>query len=99
MLVIDLGFSKKKLLELTKYLNNLHKKKNVELKKLAQDAQILKDEVDILKHTSNKVEKLELTIDNYKIKLEEMCDLKRQIKQMEENNTRYLEKIIGLEEV
>ena len=69
------------------------------MKKLAQDAQILKDEVDILKHTSNKVEKLELTIDTYKIKLEEMCDLKRQIKQMEDNNTRYLEKIIGLEEV
>ena len=66
---------------------------------MAQDAQALKDEVDVLKHTSNKVEKLESTIDSYKIKLEEMVDLKQQMKQQEENNTRYLEKIISLEEV
>jgi len=66
---------------------------------MAQHAQNLKDEVDILKHTSDKVEKLESTIQTYKIKLEEMVDLKTQMKQMEENNTKYLEKIIQLEEV
>ena len=66
---------------------------------MAQHAQNLKDEVDILKHTSDKVEKLESTIQNYKIKLEEMVDLKTQMKQMEENNSKYLEKIIQLEEV
>jgi chromosome segregation ATPase len=71
---------------------------NIELKKLAQDAQNLKDEIDILKHTSDKVEKLESTIEAYKIKLEEMADLKKQIKISEENNTKYLEKIIILEE-
>jgi chromosome segregation ATPase len=65
---------------------------------LAQDAQNLKDEIDILKHTSDKVEKLESTIDAYKIKLEEMADLRKQIKMSEENNTKYLEKIIILEE-
>ena len=49
---------------------------------MAQHAQNLKDEVDILKHTSDKVEKLESTIQNYKIKLEEMVDLKTQMKQI-----------------
>lgn len=72
--------------------------KNAEYKKSAQDSQVLKDEIDVLKHTSDKVEKLESTIDSYKVKMEEMVDLKKQMKQMEENNTRYLEKIIGLEE-
>ena len=73
--------------------------KNVEYKKLVQNSQVLKDEIDVLKHTSDKVEKLESTIESYKIKMEEMVDLKKQMKQMEENNTRYLEKILGLEEV
>lgn len=68
------------------------------MKKIAQNAQNLKDEVDILKHTSDKVEKLESTIQTCKIKLEEMADLKTQMKQMEDNNSRYLEKIIQLEE-
>lgn len=84
--------------EAAKLEQELLMSKNVELKKIAQDAQALKDEVDVLKHTSNKVEKLESSIESYKIKLEEMVDLKRQMKQQEENNTRYLEKIIGLEE-
>lgn len=84
--------------EAAKLEQDLLMSKNVEFKKMAQDAQALKDEVDVLKHTSNKVEKLESTIDSYKIKLEEMVDLKQQMKQQEENNTRYLEKIISLEE-
>ncbi len=69
------------------------------MKKIAQDAQHLKDEVDILKHTSDKVEKLESAIEIYKIKLEEMADLKNQMRQLEENNSKYLEKIVQLEEV
>jgi len=44
------------------------------------------------------VEKLESTIETYKIRLEEMCDLKRQLTDLEESNTRYLEKMIGLED-
>jgi protein HOOK3 len=39
------------------------------LKKIAQQAQNLKDEVDILKHTSDKVEKLESSIQTYRIKV------------------------------
>ena len=53
----------------------------------------------MLKHRSDKVEKLETTIESYKLKLEEMVDLKRQIKSLEENNTKYLEKILVMEEV
>ena len=55
--------------------------------------------MDILKHTSSKIEKLESAIDAYKIKLEEMYDLKNQMKDMERDNTRYIEQIIQLEEV
>lgn len=66
---------------------------------MAQEHQTLKDEIDILKHTSDKVEKLESTIEMYKIKLEEMVDLKKQIKLLEENNTKYLEKILVMEDV
>lgn len=69
------------------------------MKKLAQEHQNLRDEIDVLKHRSDKVEKLESTIESYKIKLEEMVDLKRQIKSLEENNTKYLEKILVMEEV
>jgi hypothetical protein len=66
---------------------------------MVQENQSLKDEIDILKHTSDKVEKLESIIDTYKIKLEEMADLKRQMKSLEENNHSYLEKIVTMEEV
>lgn len=69
------------------------------MKKLANEHQNLKDEIDVLKHRSDKVEVLESTIESYKIKLEEMMDLKRQIKSLEENNTKYLEKILNMEEV
>lgn len=78
--------------------NNLIEK-NIELKKLVQDAQVLKDEIDVLKHTSDRVEKLESTIEMYKIKLEEMADLKQQMKQLQENNAAYLEQIVQMEKV
>ncbi len=74
-------------------------KTNSEYKKLAQNSQVLKDEIDVLKHASDKVEKLESAIDSYKIKMNELVDLKKQMKQTEENNTRYLERTLRLEEV
>ena len=46
----------------------------MELKKMSQDTQALKDELDILRHNTDKVSKLETTIQTYKIKLEEMSD-------------------------
>lgn len=71
--------------------------KNIELKRMAQEHQNLKDEIDILKHTSDKVEKLESSIENYKIKLEEMADLKKQMKSQEDNNAANLEKLFVME--
>jgi chromosome segregation ATPase len=68
------------------------------LNKTVKENQSLKDEIDVLKHTSDKVDKLESLIETYKLKLEEMADLKRQMKGLEENNTSYLEKILGMEE-
>lgn len=72
--------------------------RNVELNKKVNETQSLRDEIDILKHTSDKVEKLESIIETYKIKLEEMADLKRQMKGLEENNSSYLQKILSMED-
>ena len=56
----------------------------------------LKDEVDILRETSEKVGKYEGIIETYKKKLDEMGDLKRQIKYLEEKNSEYIHvSIIG----
>lgn len=84
-------------LEAAKFEQNMLIEKNIELKKIAQDAQTLKDEIDVLKHNSDKVEKLESSIEMYKIKLEEMVDLRKQLKQLEENNANYLEQIVQME--
>lgn len=73
--------------------------KNIELNKMVQENQSLKDEIDVLKHNSDRVEKLESIIASYKIKLEEMSDLKKQMRALEESNSTYLEKILLLEEV
>lgn len=70
----------------------------VELQKLADQARTLKDEVDILRETSEKVGKYEGIIETYKKKLDEMGDLKRQIKYLEEKNSEYIHNNMDLEE-
>jgi len=72
--------------------------KVTELQKLADQARALKDEVDILRETSDKVGKYEGIIETYKKKLDEMGDLKRQIKYLEDKNNEYMENNIVLEE-
>ncbi|CAH1774314.1 unnamed protein product [Owenia fusiformis] len=72
--------------------------KNDELNSLAEEARALKDEVDILRHTADKVAKYESTIETYKKRLEELSDLRGQIKIMEEKNTNYMQKQLELEE-
>ena len=47
----------------------VHYLKNEDLTALAEEARCLKDEIDILRHTSDKVTKYEQTIDTYKKKL------------------------------
>jgi hypothetical protein len=66
---------------------------------MARDTQLLNDELDVLRHTADKANKLEATIEAYKIKLEEMSDLRSQIKLLEGSNTKYMETIIQMEEV
>nr|XP_046231999.1 protein Hook homolog 3 isoform X1 [Scatophagus argus] len=74
------------------------KSQNEELVSLADEAQSLKDEMDVLRHSSDKVSKLEGTVEHYKKKLEDMGLLRRQNKLMEEKNTVLMQTNIGLEE-
>ncbi|KAM4720226.1 protein Hook homolog 3 isoform 2-T2 [Anableps anableps] len=74
------------------------KSQNEELTSLADEAQSLKDEMDILRHSSDKVSKLEGTVEHYKKKLEDMGLLRRQIKLLEEKNTVLMQTNVSLEE-
>ncbi|XP_064625842.1 protein Hook homolog 3-like [Lineus longissimus] len=69
-----------------------------EMNIVTEEARALKDEVDVLKHHSDKVAKYEATIDTYKKKLEEMGDLRRQLKILEDKNTSYMQQNMELEE-
>nr|XP_015218583.1 PREDICTED: protein Hook homolog 3 isoform X3 [Lepisosteus oculatus] len=71
---------------------------NEELTSLADEAQSLKDEMDVLRHSSDKVAKLEGMVESYKKKLEDLGDLRRQVKLMEEKNTLYMQNTVALEE-
>ncbi|XP_053266924.1 protein Hook homolog 3 isoform X2 [Pleuronectes platessa] len=83
--------------ELDKELMDV-KSQNEELVSLADEAQSLKDEMDVLRHSSDKVSKLEGTVEHYKKKLEDMGLLRRQNKLMEEKNTVLMQTNVGLEE-
>ena len=72
--------------------------KEAELQKLADQAIKLKDEVDILRETADKAAKYEATIESYKKKMEELSDLRRQVKLLEEKNTDYMHRNVELEE-
>ncbi|KAK3090840.1 hypothetical protein FSP39_015087 [Pinctada imbricata] len=82
---------------LAKEHNDL-KQKNSELVSLADEARGLKDELDILRHTSEQVAKYEATIESYKKKLEELSDLRGQVKLLEDKNTKYMQDHLELEE-
>ena len=59
----------------------------------------MKDEMDVLRHTSDKASKYEMAIETYKKKLEDLGDLKRQVKLLEDKNTMYMQNTVELEEV
>lgn len=67
------------------------------LQETAGEARHLKDEVDILRETADKVQKYEASITLYKKKLEEMSDLKREVKLLESKNLSYMEQNMELE--
>ncbi|XP_069127500.1 protein Hook homolog 3-like isoform X2 [Argopecten irradians] len=74
------------------------KQKNVELTAIADEARSLKDEVDVLRHTSEQVSKYESSIESYKKKLDELSDLRGQVKLLEDKNTKYMTEHLELEE-
>uniref|UniRef100_A0A8C6NI79 Hook microtubule tethering protein 2 n=1 Tax=Nothobranchius furzeri TaxID=105023 RepID=A0A8C6NI79_NOTFU len=69
-----------------------------ELTSLAHEAQALKDEMDILRHSSDRVNQLEALVETYKRKLEDLGDLRRQVRLLEERNTVYMQRTCELEE-
>ncbi|XP_071952806.1 protein Hook homolog 3-like isoform X3 [Antedon mediterranea] len=72
--------------------------KNDELVAVADEAQHLKDEMDVLRHSTAKLAKYEASIETYKKKLEDLADLRKQVKLLEEKNTSYMKNTIELEE-
>ena len=87
------------LFEESKFENENLISRCVKFEQVIKENQNLRDEIDILRHNCEKVEKLESSIENYKIKLEDMSDLRQQIKCLEETNSDNLGKIFQLEEV
>lgn len=69
-----------------------------DLQKAADEANHLKDEVDALRETADKVTKYEITIESYKKKMEDLSDLKRQVKILEDMNVEYLQVKLDYEE-
>lgn len=72
--------------------------KNEELQQLADQARTLKDEVDVLREMSERAVVYEGTMETYKKKLEELSDLKRQVRILEEKNSDYMQQNLELEE-
>jgi chromosome segregation ATPase len=54
--------------------------------------------LDVLRETADKVSKYEASIEAYKKKLEDLGDLRRQVKMLEEKNTDYMQRNMELEE-
>ncbi|XP_012540735.1 protein Hook homolog 3 [Monomorium pharaonis] len=69
-----------------------------DLQKAADEANHLKDEVDALRETTDKVAKYEIMIESYKKKMEDLSDLKRQMKILEDKNVEYLQAKLDYEE-
>ncbi|XP_011310305.1 protein Hook homolog 3 [Fopius arisanus] len=72
--------------------------KQEELQKVAEESNQLKDEIDALKETADKAIKYEQTIESYKKKMEDLSDLRRQVKILEEKNLEYMQSKIEYEE-
>uniref|UniRef100_A0A8C9VUZ5 Hook microtubule-tethering protein 1 n=1 Tax=Scleropages formosus TaxID=113540 RepID=A0A8C9VUZ5_SCLFO len=74
--------------------------RNDELTSLAEEARSLKDELDILRcvHCSDRAVKLEASVETYRKKLEDLGDLRRQVKVLEEKSMTYMQNTVSLEE-
>ncbi|KAK3601489.1 hypothetical protein CHS0354_027635 [Potamilus streckersoni] len=74
------------------------KEKNAEMANLVEENRNLRDELDVSRHSSEQVAKYEAIIENYKKKMEELSDLRGQVKLLEEKNTKYMQEHLELEE-
>uniref|UniRef100_A0A8C1Z3F5 Hook microtubule-tethering protein 1 n=1 Tax=Cyprinus carpio TaxID=7962 RepID=A0A8C1Z3F5_CYPCA len=84
--------------ELEKQLVELQHR-NDELTSLAEESRSLKDELDILRWVcSDRAVKLEASVETYRKKLEDLSDLRRQVKVLEEKNMTYMHNTVSLEE-
>ncbi|KAF7690143.1 hypothetical protein HF521_011947 [Silurus meridionalis] len=83
--------------ELEKQLVELQHR-NDELTSLAEESRSLKDELDILRSCSDRALKLEASVETYRKKLEDLGDLRRQMKALEEKNMTYMHNTVSLEE-
>uniref|UniRef100_A0A8C7T433 Calponin-homology (CH) domain-containing protein n=1 Tax=Oncorhynchus mykiss TaxID=8022 RepID=A0A8C7T433_ONCMY len=72
--------------------------RNDELTSLAEESRALKDELDILRSCSDHAVKLEASVETYRRKLEDLGDLRRQVKLLEEKNMTYMHNTVSLEE-
>ncbi|ESO12947.1 hypothetical protein HELRODRAFT_62008, partial [Helobdella robusta] len=68
------------------------------LSRLTEETRNMKDELDILRHTSDKVARYEMTISSLKKKIDDMDELRNQLKMTEDKNVKQQEKIFQLEE-
>ena len=82
---------------LERELNDLRVRQD-ELQGAANQARSLKDEVDILREAAGRLEKAEATVEGLRKKLEECSELRSQMKALEDKNTEYLHRNMGLEE-
>lgn len=71
---------------------------NEELQKKVKETKLLKDELDVHRHSADKIVKYEERIDTYKKKLEELSDIKKQCRLLEDKNKLLLENNFELEE-
>ncbi|XP_075472119.1 protein Hook homolog 1 [Ascaphus truei] len=72
--------------------------RNDELARLAEESRALKDEIDILRATADKAAKLESAVEVYRKKLEDLTDLRRQVKSLEDTNLMYMHNTVSLED-
>ncbi|XP_040262850.1 protein Hook homolog 1 [Bufo bufo] len=72
--------------------------RNDELASLAEESRALKDEIDVLRTNADKAAKLESTVESYRKKLEDLNDLRRQVKSLEDTNLMYMHNTVSLEE-
>ena len=68
------------------------RKKVEELTGQAEEAAVLRDQLEEYKHAYEKMQKMENAIEKYKRKIDESADLKRQIKALEDQNSNLLER-------